>query len=574
MNPRRTISLNLQNLKIGTRLALGFGLMLALMAALNAVALTNLFSIQASNVKMIESDWVKSDAANVVNATTRANARRNMELLLTPDQAQRAKLYARIDENKKRITQALETLDRLVHTADGKALLATVKTERAAYVASFTQVGSLIEGGQIDEARAVMMEQTLPLLDKLQASVVKLSDSEKLLAHESAGSVGGQIDAASKFLLGLGTAALFIAIATASIIARSITRPINRAVDVAKTVASGDLTSDIDASTDDETGQLLRALKAMNDSLSEVVSEVRSGTEMVSTASAQIAAGNQDLASRTEDQASSLEETAASMEEMTATVRQNADNATQANRLAASASEVAVKGGAVMGEVVQTMDSINESSRKIADIIGVIDGIAFQTNILALNAAVEAARAGEQGRGFAVVASEVRVLAQRSAAAAKEIKSLIATSVDKVDTGCRLVEQAGSTMDEIVVSVRRVTDIMGEIAGASDEQTAGIGQINQAIIQMDQVTQQNAALVEESAAAASSLEDKAASLARTVAVFKLRESNQAKPKTPAIAVLPQKRLAPLSAATQREAKPQYKRVANARPGSAEEWEEF
>lgn len=266
---------------------------------------------------------------------------------------------------------------------------------------------------------------------------------------------------------------------------------------------------------------MLAALKHMNESLVRIVAEVRGGTDTITTASSEIAHGNMDLSSRTESQASSLQLTASSMEELTSTVKHNADNATQANKLAAKASEVATKGGDVVAQVVQTMGSINESSKKIVDIIGVIDGIAFQTNILALNAAVEAARAGEQGRGFAVVASEVRNLAQRSAAAAKEIKTLISDSVEKVGVGAKLVDQAGSTMDEVVMSVRQVTDIISEIAAASHEQTSGIEQINQTIIQMDNVTQQNAALVEQAAAAASSLQEQAHHLSTVVSVFKL-----------------------------------------------------
>ena len=304
-------------------------------------------------------------------------------------------------------------------------------------------------------------------------------------------------------------------------IARSVSRPIEQAVKVAQQVAMGDLTNRIEVTSKDETGKLMQALKDMNENLVRIVSNVHSGTNAIATASSQIAAGNLDLSSRTEQQASSLEETASSMEELTSTVKQNADNARQANQLAASASDIALQGGAIVVRVVHTMGAINDSAKKIVDIISVIDGIAFQTNILALNAAVEAARAGEQGRGFAVVATEVRSLAQRSAAAAKEIKTLIGDSVEKVDAGSKLVAQAGSTMDEVVNSVKRVTDIMAEIAAASQEQSAGIEQVNQAISQMDQVTQQNAALVEEAAAAAESLQDQASSLAQTVSVFKL-----------------------------------------------------
>jgi methyl-accepting chemotaxis protein len=302
---------------------------------------------------------------------------------------------------------------------------------------------------------------------------------------------------------------------------RSISRSLRHAVEVSNAVAQGDLNQAIQSQGRDEVAQLLQALSAMQDNLAKVVSSVRSGSESVATASAQIASGNHDLSSRTEQQASALEETAASMEELSSTVKQNADSARQANQLALSASTVAVRGGEVVAQVVDTMKGINDSSRKISDIISVIDGIAFQTNILALNAAVEAARAGEQGRGFAVVASEVRSLAGRSADAAKEIKSLINASVERVEQGTALVDQAGTTMSEVVSSIKRVTDLMGEISAASNEQSQGVSQVGEAVSQMDQVTQQNAALVEEMAAAASSLKSQAQDLVGTVAVFKL-----------------------------------------------------
>jgi methyl-accepting chemotaxis protein len=360
---------------------------------------------------------------------------------------------------------------------------------------------------------------------------------------------------------------------------RSITRPLEAAVKIADGVAAGDLTQRIEVQSKDETGRLMQALKGMNESLVKIVGEVRTGTDAITTASGEIASGNLDLSSRTEQQASSLEETASSMEELTSTVRQNADNARQANQLAVTASEVAVKGGTVVGQVVETMSSINASSRKIVDIISVIDGIAFQTNILALNAAVEAARAGEQGRGFAVVASEVRSLAQRSAAAAKEIKGLIDDSVGKVDAGSRLVGEAGSTMNELVDSVKRVTDIMSEIMAASQEQSSGIEQVNQAIAQMDQVTQQNASLVEEAAAAAESMQDQAGSLAKAVSVFKL-DGMQTAMATP----IARSRNMPLAKASvkaiAKKASPkagvavsQPKRIANA-PTTGGEWEQF
>jgi len=314
---------------------------------------------------------------------------------------------------------------------------------------------------------------------------------------------------------------LALGIACAWYLTAGITRPLNAAVGISRRVAEGDLSGDIIVTTTDEAGQLLQALKDMNLSLRNIVGNVRIGTDTIATASGEIASGNLDLSSRTEQQAGSLEETASAMEQLTSTVKQNADNARQASQLAVSASNVAIQGGSVVGQVISTMGSINESSKKIVDIISVIDGIAFQTNILALNAAVEAARAGEQGRGFAVVASEVRSLAQRSAAAAKEIKLLIDDSVEKVGTGSKLVEQAGSTMEEVVNSVKRVTDIVAEISSASQEQSTGIEEVNRAITLMDESTQQNAALVEQAAAAAQSMQEQAAKLAQLVSVFNI-----------------------------------------------------
>jgi methyl-accepting chemotaxis protein len=358
---------------------------------------------------------------------------------------------------------------------------------------------------------------------------------------------------------------------------RLIARPLHEAVKIAKSVANGDLTQHIVVESRNETGQLLQALKDMNDSLSNTVRTVRRGTETITVASGEIASGNADLSSRTESQAGSLEETASSMEELTSTVRQNADNARQANQLVVTASEVAVKGGSVVGQVVNTMGSIKDSSRKIVDIIGVIDSIAFQTNILALNAAVEAARAGEQGRGFAVVASEVRNLAQRSAGAAKEIKQLISDSVEKVDAGSKLVDNAGTTMEEIVTSVKRVADIMSEITSASQEQSSGIEQINQAISQMDEMTQQNAALVEQATAAAQSMQDQAVELSRAVSIFKLGEGDQtlaiaATPKPKAVLQAPPPRaISAAPTANKAVAKPQ--KLVTAGKGN-DDWEEF
>ncbi|HEY0884753.1 MAG TPA: methyl-accepting chemotaxis protein [Ramlibacter sp.] len=351
-------------------------------------------------------------------------------------------------------------------------------------------------------------------LNQLVALETRLASEQ----YEAAGRAFRQLVLALGVILVLAVA---VSAATAVAMSRLIVRPLGAAKDVAQRIAAGDLTTSIEVKARDETGELLDALKHMNESLGRIVGNVRSSSEAISTASEQIAAGNHDLSSRTEEQAASLEQTAASMEELTGTVKQNAENAAQADRLAQSASEVAARGGSVVGQVVATMASINESSRRITDIIGVIDGISFQTNILALNAAVEAARAGEQGRGFAVVAQEVRSLAQRSAAAAREIKGLIDDSAGKVGEGSRLVADAGQTMQEVVASIKRVSDLMAEISAASQEQTRGIEQVNQAITQMDQATQQNAALVEEASAAAQSMRDQSGALVEAVSVFRV-----------------------------------------------------
>ena len=513
--------MNITNMKIGTRLGVGFGLVLLLMVTLIMVGVTRLSSIGEITSKLIEKDWVKAEAASTINATTRANARRSMELLITTNPTDIAKIHARIEVNKKTISVALDVLDKLVYLPEAKILLAKVKENRSRYVTSFSKVAQLVKDDQRDAATNTMLTETLPILDELQESISNLSKFQNNIVNISGAEAQRTISAAQTLIIGLGLAAILIGFVSAWLITRSITAPINAAVKIAQTVAAGDLTSRIDVTSKDEAGHLMQALKDMNDSLVRIVGEVRVGTDTIATASSQIAAGNMDLSSRTEEQASALEETASSMEELTSTVQQNAENARQANQLALSASDVALKGGAVVSQVVDTMGAINTSAKKIGDIIGVIDGIAFQTNILALNAAVEAARAGEQGRGFAVVATEVRSLAQRSAAAAKEIKTLVGESVESVDIGARLVDQAGSTMQEIVASVRRVTDIMGEITSASHEQTSGIEQINQAITQMDEVTQQNAALVEEAAAAAAALQDQASNLVDMVSVFKL-----------------------------------------------------
>ncbi|HVK93728.1 MAG TPA: methyl-accepting chemotaxis protein [Noviherbaspirillum sp.] len=404
-------------------------------------------------------------------------------------------------------------------------------------VDGITAAITAIQENRWDDAEMVLIRVINPTYRTSDVTLGTLTDFLEKRAHANGTAVDTDIDNMGYIMVGVLVMGTLLAAAMGVFLVRGITVPLNHAIEIARRVAEGDLTGTIDVASENEIGQLLKALKDMNASLAKIVHNVRSATDMIGTASGQIASGNLDLSSRTEQQASSLEETASSMEELTGTVKQNGDNARQANQLALSAADVASKGGAVVSEVVTTMGSINDSAKKIVDIIGVIDGIAFQTNILALNAAVEAARAGEQGRGFAVVAAEVRNLAQRSAGAAKEIKELIGDSVEKVATGAKLVDQAGMTMEEIVASVKRVTDIMGDIAAASQEQTAGIEQVNQAVNQMDQMTQQNATLVEEAAAAAQSLEDQAQNLVQVVSVFRLADL-QASTVAPTMKVVP------------------------------------
>ena len=511
----------LSDLKIGTRLGLAFGFLILGLLVLAALSMVRLGTVGEINSRIIDEDWVKAEAANRIDVTTRSNARRTMEVVIatTPEQIQTAK--AAIAVNKKAIDDALALLDDRVHLPEGVALLSQLKDLRGKYIASFGKVTQLVEAGDREGAIRLMHTETLPALDALQQPINGLTALEKRLVETDGREVVQDVRNARLMILGLSAVSIVVALLLAATITRSIVRPLRDAVGVAQRVAHGDLGSRIEVRGRDETAELLRALAEMNSSLTRIVGDVRSGSDAIATATSQIAAGNTDLSSRTEEQAAALEQTAASMQELAGTVQRNYEQSRHANQIADAASQVAVRGGEVVSQVVNTMEAINASSRKIADIIGVIDGIAFQTNILALNAAVEAARAGEQGRGFAVVASEVRNLAGRSATAAKEIKTLIETSVHNVTEGCQQVERAGSTMDEIVVHVRRVTDIMGEITSASQEQTSGIDQINQAIGQMDQVTQSNAALVEEAAAAAQSLEHQARSLVQAVSVFRL-----------------------------------------------------
>jgi len=513
--------MTLANLRIGKRLGLGFGLiciMLVVMIVLSnaMLARTNAGTAEIVNERMprIALTTQMQDRINDI-----AISLRNM--ILSESGSDHRRQVKDIMAARAAMDGILVKLRASLHNPKALELLAQMEKETTLYKAGQDAMIKHLEAEEVDEARALLGEDLGPLLMRLKRATADQTALQVAIANEAARDAAITYRNTSLMMWGLGGVALLLSMLAAWAITRSITRPLARALDVANTVAAGDLTSRIEVTTHDETGQLLQALKTMNENLARTVGTVRVGTDTIAVAAAEVAAGSHDLSIRTEQQAAALEEAASSMEQLTATVRQNADNARQANVMAGLASTVASRGGDVIAQVVGTMDGINASSNKINDIIGVIDGIAFQTNILALNAAVEAARAGEQGRGFAVVAGEVRNLAQRSAAAAREIKGLIQDSSGKVAEGGKLVAQAGQTMREIVDSVRSVTDIMTGISAASLEQTAGIEQINQAVTQMDEGTQQNAALVEEAAAAATSMREQATLLAQAVAVFQI-----------------------------------------------------
>jgi methyl-accepting chemotaxis protein len=558
------------NWKIGARLAAGLGVSLAFMIGISAIGISNLGKLNNNTKDLAEDKVPKVILAYEVIGNLNDIARAMRNAMLSKDADTIKKELERVETRKGDIASRLDQLGKLIADdtdPESKAKLQKVIEARDKYgvvQASFVKMSG--DESKRDEAvtyllTTVRKEQTAYLnsltdLVKFQNEAVSQASKEAEQAYASS----------RNMMLILTAIAAALASWVLYWVTRSITRPLNRAVNMAEAVAGGDLTMRMECNTTDETGQLLRALINMNDSLARTVGQVRSGTDTITVASNEIASGNLDLSSRTEQQASSLEETASSMEELTSTVTQNAGNARQATKLVVAASEFATKGGQVVGQVVTTMGAIKDSSSKIVDIISVIDGIAFQTNILALNAAVEAARAGEQGRGFAVVASEVRTLAQRSANAAKEIKELIGRSVETVDEGARLVDQAGATMDGIVTAVKQVADIMTEISAASTEQSSGIEQVNQAIVSIDDVTQQNAALVEEAAAAAQSMRDQADLLAQAVSVFKLAGQ-------PAYAPPPARKpaVAPKPVA---KASPQRLPATTATAPAGADWEEF
>ena len=514
---------------VSKRLGVGFAVVLAFLVAVTIVGVSRMAQIQGRLENIVNVSNVETRLALDMRAIVydRMVSLRNLTLL--NDAADMEKDLAKIADQSKKYAEANEKLLKLSETEGGpsaekKELLNKLKEREAAAAALPAKAQELGLSNNPEMATIALIKKVRPVQQSWLDSLDELVSLEDKINSQVAADANSAFKAATSLMLILGVLALAGGIVAAVIISRSLLKQLggepNYAAQIAGQIAAGELTSPIDVAIGDESS-LIFEMKNMRDSLVNIVAQVRSGTDTIATASSEIAMGNLDLSSRTEQQASSLEKTTSSMRELTTTVKQNADNAREANQLAASASEVARQGGVVVAQVVDTMGSINESSKKIVDIISVIDGIAFQTNILALNAAVEAARAGEQGRGFAVVAAEVRNLAQRSAAAAKEIKTLIDTSVEKVEVGTKLVGQAGVTIDQVVSSVKHVTDIIAEITAASQEQSVGIEEVNHAIIEMDGVTQQNAALVEEAAAAAQSLQDQAAELAKVVSVFKL-----------------------------------------------------
>ncbi|PLR50280.1 methyl-accepting chemotaxis protein [Chimaeribacter arupi] len=513
---------SVKNMRVGLRLGAAFGLVILLLIIVSTTAIVKIGNINSAVDGIVNDRYIKVRLAFDVRDGVNDQIKFLRGIVIDTARPQfNEKRFKQLAAATTQTNEAIEKIARLQTTAVGQKKISGVKAAAEAFETQKQALIALVRTGDELAAAEYVLLKITPAQNAFLDSAVKFADSQSgQLQSEGAQALKDGSTAINVTLI-FSALAILAAVLLGYLLTRSIVSPLRDAVSVAENVAAGDLRTVIRVTSTDETGQLMQALKNMNENLLKIVNEVRSGTDLIANASGEISAGNMDLSVRTEQQASSLEETASAMEQMTSTVRQNADNARQANQLAAQASRVATESGDAVKQVVSTMNMINTSSKKIVDIISVIDGIAFQTNILALNAAVEAARAGEQGRGFAVVASEVRNLAQRSASAAKEIAQLIEDSVSKVDEGEKQVAKAGSTMEEVLASVKSVTDIMGEITLASAEQRSGIEEINTAITQMDQVTQQNAALVNESAAAAQSMQEQAHQLARAIRVFKV-----------------------------------------------------
>lgn len=509
----------LSNMKIGDRLAIGLAIILALSIVSTGIGIWRMQVVSKVTRAMVDESVRKERLISALNTNLRGGILRTIAILRSTDQMLNA-FFLNEDLIAKKDAVALQKqIGSLLVSDEEKELYRQVLEQQVNYAKINFHLMELKSNGDAEEGNQILVQEFVPASKRYQATLQKLLEWEQAEIDKT--SLQIEVIAAQSriLLLIVEIAALLFGVSCAWLLTRSIVRPLRQAVEISRKVADGDLTTEIQIKRTDEVGQLLMSLQGMNTNLRNIVNNVRTGTVTIATASREIAAGNMDLSSRTESQASALEETASAMEELISTVRSNADNAREASELASSASSIAIEGGNAVDDMVQTMGEINASSKKIVDIISVIDSIAFQTNILALNAAVEAARAGEQGRGFAVVASEVRSLAQRSAAAAKEIKALIDDSVKRVSNGSMQVERAGATMANVVTSVKRVTSIVHEISEASQEQAEGIEQVNDTVTQLDHVTQKNAALVEEAASAADAMQQQAANLAKLVSVF-------------------------------------------------------
>ncbi len=512
---------NFKNLKVGVRLGISFGLVVALLGVVGVTSISKINNIKSGISSIVEDRYVKVRLAFDVRDGVNDQIKYLRGIVIDTTRPQNnVNRLKQLAEATERTDVALKKIEAIQVTAVGKKKIAGLVEASRKFEQQKNELLDLVRAGKQDDASTYVLKLITGTQNAFLDGAIAFANSQSQQLQHEGGSIIDDGSTAIMVTLVFSAIAIIASVILGFLLTRSIVQPLNKAVTIAGKVAAGDLSTHIEVKSKDETGVLMQALKSMNDNLLTIVSDVRAGSDTIAVASNQITSGNIDLSSRTEQQASSLEETASAMEQMTSTVKQNAENAREANKLVANSSDVAKEGGAVMEQVIDKMEAITRSSKKIVDIISVIDSIAFQTNILSLNAAVEAARAGEQGRGFAVVASEVRNLAQRSASAAKEIKVLIEDSVAIVDEGSRLVSHAGSTITEVVNSVNSVASIMSEITIASSEQSSGISEINQAITQMEAVTQQNAALVQEASTASQALQDQAERLRQSMSVFK------------------------------------------------------
>ena len=510
----------LHHWRIGARLFVAFGAVLALLLVVAVVAVWNLNTLSHTTRHMTQVTWAKADAASRLGLIAALNARRTAEQVFS-DPQRRQQLRDEIVASREAFVVSIKRLQELLFLDEGKALLAKIEQARGIYVQSQTKFYALLDAGDMEGATHELQTVTLVQLALISQYCQDLSDLQNRLAQEDGAQAVAAADWARWIVIATGLIAAALGMGLAWVITRSITRPLVQAVGVAQSVAQGQLGNAMAIDRSDETGDLLQTLQEMDQSLVQIVTNVRQGSDAIATATTQIATGNLDLSGRTEEQASALEQTTAAMHELSGTVAQNYESGKQASALAETAAQVAMRGGKVVAEVVDTMEAINTSSRKIADIIGIIDSIAFQTNILALNAAVEAAHAGEQGRGFAVVATEVRSLAQRVVTAAHDIKLLIESALVSADNGTQLARHAGTTMQNIVTSAQSVATTIGEVASAAGAQSHGIEEVSAAVARLDDMTQRNAALVEESAAAAQALEQQAAQLEQAIGLFRV-----------------------------------------------------